>query len=180
MTDKPRLILATLLALTCPAGIAFAQAPQESPMVPLYDCQNVADNVARLACFDEVVATLKIRESSGEIQSVDMAAIESIEKEAFGLSLPSLPSLFRSQSGGAEREPVAEITAEVKSAKIQPVSRKVIVVLANGQTWEQIDTANVSAIRVRKAKEAKIRKAAMGSFMLSLDGGSAFRAKRTS
>lgn len=161
--------------------VAAAQTAPSNPIDPLYACQTIPADADRLACFDQAVASLKARETAGEIQTVDVAAIESIEKEAFGFSLPSLPSLFRSQSGDtAQRESVSEITVPVKSARIQGVTGKVIVVLENGQTWEQTDTVKVNAFTIKKAKEARIRKAALGSYMLSLDGASGFRAKRIS
>ncbi|MFN3610004.1 MAG: hypothetical protein ACK4Y9_13155, partial [Hyphomonas sp.] len=136
MSLKPALTVISLLFLPV-SGVALPQPTLGSPMDALYACQSVAGAPERLACFDETVAALKTRETAGEIQTVDVAAIESIEKEAFGLSLPSLPSLFRSQAGNAaERESVSEIVSAVKSARMQGVTGKVIVVLENGQTWE--------------------------------------------
>ena len=171
---------AALLAATFTFAAA-AQTVSANPVEPVYACQSIADDKDRLSCFDKAVATLKARETAGEVQTVDVAAIESIEKEAFGFSLPSLPSLFRSQSGdAAQRESVSEITVPVKSARIQSVTGKVIVVLENGQTWEQTDTVKTNSFAVKKAKEARIRKAALGSYILSLDGASGFRAKRIS
>lgn len=161
--------------------VAAAQTAPSNPIDPIYACQTIPADAERLACFDQAVATLKARETAGEVQTVDVAAIESIEKEAFGFSLPSLPSLFRSQAGDtAPRESVSEITVPVKSARIQGVTGKVVVVLENGQTWEQTDTVKANAFAIKKAKEARIRKASMGSYMLSLDGAASFRAKRIS
>lgn len=180
MSLKPALSVISLLLLPI-SGVSLGQPTLGSPMEALYTCQSVAGASERLACFDETVAALKTREKAGEIQTVDVAAIESIEKEAFGFSLPSLPSLLRSQaSDAAERESVSEITSAVKSARIQGVTGKAIIVLENGQTWEQTDTSKVNAFALRKAKEARVRKAALGSYMLSLDGASAFRVKRMS
>lgn len=180
MSLKPALTVISL-SLLVGSGPSLAQPSPGNPMAPVYACLSVSEDSERLACFDAAVASLQTRESIGEVQTVDVAAIESIEKEAFGFALPSLPSLFRSQSGdAAERESVSEITSAVKSARIQGVTGKVIVVLENGQTWEQTDTIKVNSFALRKAKEARVRKAALGSYMLSLDGASAFRAKRIS
>ena len=96
--------------------------------------------------------------------------------------MPSLPALFnRSNASGKtsqEAESIDEITVGVKSARIQGVTGRAIVVLENGQTWEQNDTTSLNAMSLRKAKEARVRKAALGSFMMSVDGGKAFRVKR--
>lgn len=177
-----RILLACAGAATLFAGPALARQPIANPTDPIYACAAIPDDSARLACFDEAVSALRTKEEAGLVQTIDVAQIETIEKEAFGFSMPSLPGLFSRAASGekkAEREQVEEITVTVKSARIQGVTGKVIVTLENGQTWEQIDTAKIQASSLRKAKEARVRKAALGSFMMTVDGGRSFRVKRT-
>jgi len=165
------------------AGPAFARQAVTNPTDPIYACAAIAEDTARLACFDEAVGTLRTKEEAGLVQTIDVGQIETIEKEAFGFAMPSLPKLFsRSESSDkkAEREEVEEITVAVKSARIQGVTGKAIVTLENGQVWEQTDTTKIQASSMRKAKEARVRKAALGSFMMTVDGGRSFRVKRTS
>lgn len=165
------------------AGAAQAD-PSKAPTESVYACAAISEDSARLACFDAAVAELRSKEQSGQIQTIDVAQIKEIEKEAFGFSMPSLPALFNRSSSSAkatsETESIDEITAGVKSARIQGVTGRAIVVLDNGQTWEQIDTTKLNAMNLRKAKEARVRKAALGSFMMAVDGGKAFRVKRVS
>lgn len=165
------------------AGTATAQKAG-SPTDAVYACAAIAEDSARLACFDAAVSELQSKEQSGQIQTVDVAQIKEIEKEAFGFSMPSLPALFNRSASSAKAsqgdESIDEITAGVKSARIQGVTGRAIVVLENGQTWEQIDTTTLNATSLRKAREARVRKAALGSFMMTVDGGKAFRVKRVS
>ena len=117
------------------------------------------------------------------IQTIDIAQIESIENDAFGFSMPSLPALSSRSTRSKEkfeRDDVNEITALVKSARIEAVTNRAIVVLENGQTWEQIDMTKLNAPCLRKAKEAKVHKAALGRFIMTIDGGRGFRVKRVS
>lgn len=163
-------------------GAAWAETAG-APTDSVYACAAIAEDSARLACFDAAVSELRSKEQAGLIQTVDVAKIKEIEKEAFGFSMPSLPALFNRSSGAdkaTKEEAIEEITAGVKSARIQGVTGRVIVVLDNGQTWEQIDTTKPNAMALRKAKEARVRKAALGSFMMTVDGGKAFRVKRVS
>lgn len=170
--------------LTLALGAAFAARAETSgaPTDSVYACAAIPEDAARLACFDSAVAELRSKEQAGLIQTVDVAKIKEIERDAFGFSMPSLPALFnRSNASGKtsqEAESIDEITVGVKSARIQGVTGRAIVVLENGQTWEQNDTTSLNAMSLRKAKEARVRKAALGSFMMSVDGGKAFRVKR--
>ncbi len=175
-------ILCLVIALGT-AGTAHAD-PSKAPTESVYACASISEDSARLACFDAAVAELRSKEQSGQIQTIDVAQIKEIEKEAFGFSMPSLPALFNRSSSSAKSAPQAEsieeISASVKSARIQGVTGRAIVVLENGQTWEQIDTTKLNAMNLRKAKEATVRKAALGSFMMKVDGNKAFRVKRVS
>ncbi len=182
-----RIVPAAFVAAVILAGPATAQGSAANPTDPIYSCAAISEDAARLACFDEAVAALRTKEEAGLVRTIDVAQIETIEKEAFGFSLPSLPSIFTrsaSRSDSSEplpaREDISEIIVAVKSARIQSVTSRAIVTLENGQTWEQIDSTKVQASSLRKAKEARVRKAALGSFMMSVDGGRSFRVKRVS
>ena len=178
-----RILLVSAAAAAGLAGPALARQSVANPTDAIYACAVIAEDSARLACFDEAVGTLRTKEEAGLVQTIDVGQIETIEKEAFGFSMPSLPGLFSRSSSAekkVEREEVDEITVAVKSARIQGVTGKAIVTLENGQTWEQTDTAKIQASSLRKAKEARVRKAALGSFMMTVDGGRSFRVKRTS
>ncbi len=179
---KFRTYLICVASFTVYAGAALAQAPTASATDPIYACTAIPDDAARLACFDDAVGALQTRESAGQIQTIDVAQIEAIERDTFGFSMPSLPAIFNrsanAESNAPQREDITEITVAIKSARSQGVTGRVIVVLENGQTWEQIDTTTVNSSTLRKAKEARVKKAALGSFLLSIDGARSFRAKR--
>ncbi|MFN7163477.1 MAG: hypothetical protein ACK4P2_01540 [Hyphomonas sp.] len=162
---------------------ALAQAPSARPTDPIYQCATKLDDAERLACFDKAVADLKVAESSGKVRTVDMAAVEKIERDSFGFSLPSLNEIFRREdaSARATAPEVEEVTFGITSISVNNVTRKATIRLENGQVWEQIDSEQLSRSKIRKSKEATIRKAALGSFMMTLDRGNAgIRVRRVS
>lgn len=175
--------LLTVLALT---GAAAAQqtapAPRSSPEVlaKVYACAAVADPQARLACFDAEVATLKSAESQGQFAAVDANRARQIQRESFGFSLPSLPQLglptFRRSGEGAD----AEDSLESQSMKIARLSRfdgRASFIMDNGQVWVRVDTEENR--NARTGAGVTIRKAALGSFLMSVDGGGrALRVRR--
>ncbi|MFN7056925.1 hypothetical protein [Hyphomonas sp.] len=169
--------LGFVILATYAASPAFAQP--SDPMAGVYACRAVENDAERLACFDKAVTELQQRQQAGEVQAIDTAAIEQLERDSFGLSLPSLGALLQ-RSGDGQRGEVTEVTEKVRSARISNVSQRAIVTLENGQVWEQIDTTRVNASTLRRASEARIRRAALGSFLMNIDGSPAFRVKRVS
>lgn len=179
---KFRFLISGIAATSFLAGPAFARQAPANPTDPIYACAAIPEDAARLACFDDAVAALRTKEEAGIVRTIDVEQIETIEKESFGFSMPSLPGIFSRASSGekkAEREQIDEISVAIKSARIQGVTGKAIVTLENGQTWEQTDTAKVPASTLKKAKNARVRKAALGSYMMIIDEGRSFRVKRT-
>ena len=159
---------------------ASAQTPPARPTDAIYACADKSDDAERLACFDAAVAAFKMAETTGAVKTVDLAAIEKIERDSFGFSLPSLTEIFRREEAGkqAMAAPVEEVELAIESISVNKVTGKALVRLENGQVWEQVDSEVVSRSKVRKAKVATIRKAAMGSFLMNLDGGTAIRVRR--
>lgn len=178
------LIVGTLaLTLSLPA---FTEDTSPISTDAVYACAALSDDGARLACYDDAVGRLKAAEESGEVTTITKAEVEAVERDAFGFSMPSLPKLTmpRFGRGQAETEPgrdadnqlqrITVAITDVKSSK----HRGLTVSLENGQVWQQSDTRSVYYSSKKGAKEAEIRRAAMGSFVMKLDGGTAFRVKR--
>ncbi len=161
---------------------ASAQTPPARPTDAIYACADKSDDAERLACFDAAVAAFKTAETTGAVKTVDVAAIEKIERDSFGFSLPSLTEIFRREEEESGKQamaaPVEEVELAIESISVNKVTGKALVRLENGQVWEQVDSEVVSRSKVRKAKVATIRKAAMGSFLMNLDGGTAIRVRR--
>lgn len=155
-------------------GTAAAQTPVAPPAVleQVYACAALTGESERLACYDSAVGRLREAQTSGAFVGVDRVQAEELNRESFGFSLPSLPRLF-GQGGPPETPSV--------SATLERISRggdgKALFFLSNGQVWAQIDTESVR--NVRSGAAVTVRRAAMGSFMLSPeDSNRAFRVRR--
>ncbi len=180
------LSLSTLTALVLVAGGGVAAA-QDTPLGEVYACAEITDDTERLACYDASVGRVKAAETSGEFTAVTKGEIEQVQRDAFGFSMPSLPRLSLPRFGGggddrpnekvSEDGQIEELTLGVQSISKDPYG-KLLVRLANGQVWQQIDTSNVYYSRKNPPETATIKRAAMGSFRMKLDKGSAFRVKR--
>ena len=188
-----------LLAAITAAVPANAQTNDSGPAERVLDCREIAADAERLACFDAASDAFSSAIIEGRIDIIDAERVAEAERRGFGLPdfnpLAALSGL-RSDNGET-RDEFADIDVEqgeverAENGAIESISElrvvsleqkldgKVRVVLANGQVWDQTDTRRVRPLRRDASATATIRRAAMGSFMMTLSHSSgAFRAER--
>jgi hypothetical protein len=183
MRLKQRLALSFVVA-----SAALAAAPamaQEAPLSKVYACADIADSTQRLACYDGAVATLKQADAGGDIAVVSRQQVQKVEKDAFGLAVPSVSELAASAAPAAagkapaaakppkaeKPKPLDRVTLQVKAIN-RDRQGGVTFVMENGQIWKKIDTTSMIGIG-KGPWTAEIRKASLGSYILSLSGTTA-------
>jgi hypothetical protein len=167
------IVAATLLSVS-PALAKDEDEPAKraAPVQKIYDCRSIADDAARLACFDASVAELVVAEEKKEIRFADKALVKETRRGLFGFSLPRI-GLF---GGDGEDEQVKEIEAVVKSASIDR-SGKYRIVMEDGAVWQQIDTTRLPR-EPKPGQKVKIRVATLGSYFANVNDQRAIRMKR--
>jgi hypothetical protein len=169
---------ALLLAALCITAPVLAKDKQDAPLKraapvqKIYDCRTIADNAARLACYDSSVAALEVAEAKREVTIADKEVIKETRRGLFGFSLPRI-GLF---GGDGDDEQVKEIEAVVKSASIDR-SGKYRIVMEDGAVWQQIDTTRLPR-EPKPGQKVKIKTASLGSYFANVDGQRAIRMKR--
>lgn len=167
----PALALGFALALPPVAG--QAQTPARSDLIQgLSGCRQIAENAARLACYDAAASRLDSAEQSGEVVVVNREQVRAARRQAFGFNLPSL-DMFR--RGAAE--PELDRLSLVVAGAFQGGDGKWVFRTEGGQTWRQTDTARLSP-RPRAGSKLEVRRAAMGSYLANVDGQTAVRVRR--
>jgi len=155
-------------------SISWASGSVEAADAPAR-CAGIADDAARLACYDAIFGRPASASSSVATSS---AAAATASAPVAAASAPAAPAAATTQpaSGAAafgmsekrlsqEREEVDAITAKVVSVGSLPQPGRWKVTLDNGQVWEQRETTPES-YRPRPGDTVKIRKASLGSFLL--------------
>lgn len=142
----------------------------------LLDCRGQSADAARLACYDAAVGELSRLIASGEVVVVDHERVATVKRQAFGFSLPSL-SLFERGGGGAKDAGELQQISGVVAEAYQRGDGKWIVTLEDGGVWQQTDDEKLLR-GAKKGWKVEVRKAALGSFFMNVDGQRALRVQR--
>lgn len=155
------------------AASAPATAPQSSPDVAaLESCQRIVEPEGRLRCFDEAVGRLLQAQRSGDLSLISRRQAREARRSLFGFSVPKLPFL-----GGDEGDGAGELTATVQGVRAAPDGRY-RVRLEDGAVWETVERPRQGE-GPRQGSTVRIRKAALGSYLMNIDGNRAIRARRS-
>lgn len=87
MSATLNLVLAAMAVGAQDASPAGARSVE-----PIFECRSITDDRERLACYDAAVGAVA-GQATGEVFVVDRARLEAVERDSFGLSVPSLPDL---------------------------------------------------------------------------------------
>jgi hypothetical protein len=164
---------AALTGTLAASAAGAAEAPGRT-LEGLAACAGVAEVGARAACYDNAFAALSKSVQSGEVIIVERKEAQAVQRSAFGLNLPSLSIFDRGDTAAAALE---SVTGVAERAQRDAFGRWTIV-LTDGATWRQIDDETI-APSPRKGSSVEIRKAALGSYFMKVDGQRGVRAKRS-
>jgi hypothetical protein len=165
------MILSLAIAGPVPAVAAAAMPPPPQALKAMIACRAKTDDAARLKCFDEAVAGLEAAQNKGEVIVVDQAEVTRARHEAFGFPLPHL-SIFQ---GSVKGEDFETMTTAVKSAR-RARTGEWTMTLEDGAVWRQI--SNDGDIDVKPGAAVRIRKGAIGSFLMNVAGQPAIKVHR--
>ncbi len=164
------------LAALAAASTLSAQAtpPQERPetLARLMACRGIAENTVRLACFDTAAGASDSAERQGDLVVIDRAGVAETRRQLFGFEMPSLPRLFGPE-GAVELESIDSTLASASSVG----EGRWVFRLADGSEWRQIDSERVR-FRNSPGQPVRVRKGALSSFLLTIDGSRAVRVRR--
>lgn len=161
-------IFASWLAFNAATPPPLQETQVSAEYQNLMACSAVTPDSDRLTCFDRETARLRTAEQSGAVIIMPRARVEETRRALFGFAVPSLPDMM---SGDAALEAV-ETTLVSASQNDGWVFR-----LADGSVWRQVDTTALN-FRPREGMPVRIRRAAVGSYMLKVGDSPSVRARR--
>lgn len=165
-----------MLVGTC-AALAIASAANaqngtaSQSFRELLDCKRILDDQQRLACYDRAVTIVTAATERQDIIVTDKREIRQARKKLFGFSLPDSPLL-----GQPDAEESSRLEAAIISAR-RNRDGGWIVQLAEGGTWEQIDSKALP-LSPKTGQKVVVTRGALGSFFVSIDGQAALKMRR--
>jgi hypothetical protein len=168
------LIAASALAAT--SATAAPRAAKIQPPPPgfnqLVACRSIADSAQRLACYDREVAAVANANARGDLVVMDRQQVRQTRRSLFGLALPNL-GVFGEDSlpGDADR-----LETTIKSVHYQP-DGKYIFDLAEGGRWIALESRTF-IVDPAAGQTVKIRRAALGSYLMNVNNQLALRVHR--
>lgn len=168
-----RLLIAALLGAT-PAASANAQKAPQGPnaMDRALACRSLAEQSARLACYDREVAALASARERKDLVVLDRSQMRETRRSVFGLTIPRL-AIF---GGDEDGDGVDRLETTITRVRQNPYGKWLLTV-KEGSVWMQIDSRELSFPPV-VGDRIVIRRAALGSFLANVRGQSAIRLKR--
>jgi hypothetical protein len=148
----------TLLAAAAIAIIVAGPAGAQGLPADLLACRDIAGADERLACYDRAVDR---RADDAGTETAPMTSPE----ELFGRDPADIQ---RRMDQAAGREELQQITGEVVEL-IEITPDRIAVKLDNGQIWRQTVP---SRFLLREGQEVEIRRASLGSYLMSRAGSS--------
>ncbi len=173
MNMLPKTIIAAAVLQFCTVATA-AELHDNKSRPPVFEdlinCRNITEPSARLACYDQKSNALDEAQRNEQLIVTDIETMKEARRGLFGFNLPKL-KIF----GTKNEDEVQEINTKIVSAYSR--GNKWVVELENGAKWQQSDSEEFRRVPIA-GMAVKIKKAAMGSFFVNVDGQRAVRMKR--
>lgn len=161
-----KIVLLTMGTMLCSASAAMADPIGD----PFRACGKIAEDKARLACFDEALQSLDQRQAVVQQTQKEQAEAEyGLKKfETRKQAETEKPEVRELGPAGVE-----ELRSRIAEVFVQNVNGRHIVVLENGQMWRQ---TSVSSFRgtLRAGMEVTISEGAIGGYRMKFEGKSGF------
>ncbi|WP_277314719.1 hypothetical protein [Sphingomonas sp. AOB5] len=154
------------------AQTAPSAGSEPAELRALLECRGITDNAARLACFDAASARFDVARQRGDLAVVDREEVRKTRRGLFGFRLPGISLFGGDKEGGDE---LAELTGKVVSARRG--SDGWTITLEGGAVWQQTDAVMLGR-SPKPGSTVVIRRAALGSYKMNVDGGPAIKVRR--
>jgi hypothetical protein len=156
-----RVAVSVAFMLVSGAALPLEAGAQQGPVDRVKACAAVADDAARLKCYDAAVGGLQ--------SDIQVPVYKLPELEATGRKTPPASTIVPKQT-------LDRISVGVSAIGIG-ADGKLRFTLSNGEDWRQTDSTSLKNLG-KGPWEAELRKAAMGSYMLRIGNKAAVRVQQ--
>jgi hypothetical protein len=158
-----RLLYLSALALLATPAAAQEKGPPNPLIGALTTCRQMAQDAARLACYDRAAGNLIGAVAQGQVTVFGKEEVRRTRRSLFGFPLPDLP-IFRVK-GADDKEP-RNLSTTLTSMSPAGYGRYRFTVENGTMTWETVDA--VRYYDGRPGDKVEIRPASLGSYFLKV------------
>lgn len=167
--------LTAILTVAIGLGVAESAVAQEGGATArLVQCRGLADDAARLACYDSAVAAFETARAEGSVVVLSRDEVEESRRRSFGFDLNVL-NPFDREGGPVELDSITSTLVSTRAVS----GGKLLITLADGSTWLQIDSSSPYVSRAQN-QPVRVRRATLGSYMMNISDGPPIRVRRQS
>lgn len=164
------------LTLLCASPATSAPKQKDGPppaqVTSVLSCRAIADGAERLACYDRSTAALDQAVAKRELVVFDRESVRKTKRGLFGFSIPNL-GIFGDEDGEVDIKQVdGVISGTGRNADGGYIFR-----LADGSRWSQTD-GKMIVLGPRSGDKVVVKKAALGSYIMSVAGQPGVKVKR--
>lgn len=150
---------------------------QAAVLSELSACPKIAEDAARLACYDKAAKALIQAESKGDVVVVDREQAREVRRQSFGFQIPSI-NVFSHNSVQKENaeEAINRSTGVVASVAKGP-DGKLLITTEEGAVWAQTDNFPIDPMP-RKGGTVTFTKGAVGGYFCDVSKYQSVRCER--
>lgn len=167
------MVLAALVPASAPARPKTQDARSNTLIQALSACRAVADEKARLGCYDQASDRLAEAVEKKELVVLDQQEIRETRRSLFGFSVPNIP-LFRGESGGDNGELATTIAGAASLG-----GGKWRIRLEGGAIWDTNETW-LGLSDPKPGQKIVIKRGTLGNYFLRINGQRGIRGRRVS
>ena len=127
-------------------------------------CRSIAEDAARLECYDQAAGSLTEAVDKGEVQVVDKEDVKEARRGLFGFSLPKI-KLFGGDDDGEQLKMLESTITSVRQTRGGYIFR-----IEEGNALWQIKNAPMRLRAPEVGDKVVFKKASLNSFFIRIDG----------
>ena len=166
--------LAATALIAVPVTAAPPKFARPKAVTALDACRKIAQDSARLACYDRAVGALTDAVSSGDVAVVDREQMVKTRRSLFGFTLPDLPLLGSGRKGEPE---LKKIASTIVTSSSLADGRYRMKIADSDAIWETTENSD-SLSPPRSGEKITIEKGALGAYFIQVGSQRWVRGRR--
>jgi hypothetical protein len=167
-------VLVGAAGIACLATSLPALAQEVDYLAELKACRSIADEAARLACYDAKVGAIVTASDEGDVKVVSRDEVRRTRRQLFGISMPDIAIL---KGDGKDDEELSDLFETTIASGRQTGPSSWRFTTAEGAVWE-INNPPRKLAPISAGDKVVFKKASLGYFFIRINGQIGVKGRR--